>query len=93
MDLLLGKPKPAPERIAAVKAWVGELFGLSDGATILVTELACKEPGCPPLETVIAVLDGAGGQWKRSLHKAVSEVTREDVAAIGMLWSAHMAAD
>lgn len=93
MDLLSSKRKPAPERIAAVKVWVGELFGLSDSATVVVTELACREPGCPPLETVIAVLDGAGGQWKRSLHKGVSEVTREDIAAIGMLWSAHSAAD
>jgi hypothetical protein len=39
-----------------VKRWVRELFMPSDEATVMVTELHCSEPGCPPLETVIATL-------------------------------------
>lgn len=45
-----------------------------------VAELRCAEPGCPPVETVVAVLGAPGGsprQWK--IHKPMSEVTRGDV--------------
>jgi hypothetical protein len=42
-------------------------------------ELECREPGCPPLETVIAVMEAGKQtlQWK--LHKAIPDVSREDL--------------
>jgi hypothetical protein len=36
------------------------LWALSDDTTVMVTELECREPGCPPIETVVAVLEGPG---------------------------------
>lgn len=41
---------------AQVKRWAREHL-CDDDATLVVSELACTEPGCPPIETVIAVLD------------------------------------
>lgn len=73
---------PAAERTAEIKAWVGEAFSLPEEATVMVTELQCREPGCPPLETVIAILDGSGPPRQHKLHKATAEVSREDVAAL-----------
>lgn len=46
-------PRPsigARSNTANVKRWVRELFIVSDDATVMVTELRCSEPGCPPLE-------------------------------------------
>jgi hypothetical protein len=40
--------------LECVRAWVRRRFGLADDSTILVAEVACALPGCPPLETVIA---------------------------------------
>jgi hypothetical protein len=82
MDLFGGAPKPNTAKIGKVKEWVQERFTLAADAVVMVTELRCTEPGCPPLETVIAVLDGPGSKRQYKLHKGIADVTREDIAAI-----------
>jgi len=82
MDLFGSGPKPDTAKIGQVKAWVEERFTLAEDAVVMVTELRCTEEGCPPLETVIAVLDGPGSKRQYKLHKSVADVTREDIAAI-----------
>jgi hypothetical protein len=41
------------EDLARVRAWTRERFTLAADAAILVSEVACRVPGCPPLETVV----------------------------------------
>jgi hypothetical protein len=41
------------EALDRVRAWTRERFTLAEDAAILVSEVACKAPGCPPLETVV----------------------------------------
>jgi hypothetical protein len=55
------------------------VFGLEDGTPMTVAELRCTEPGCPPIETVIAILDSPGSPRQYKVHKPISEVTFEDV--------------
>ena len=46
-----------PEHVAAldrVRAWTRERFTLPADAAILVSEVSCALPGCPPRETVVA---------------------------------------
>lgn len=65
---------------ARVRALVRDVIDdlVEDGVRILVTELTCTEPGCPPTETVIALMHpGAPQQFK--IHKPLAEVTEEDV--------------
>jgi len=81
MDLFRSRP-PEAARVAEIKAWVVERFGLSGAETVMVTELRCSEPGCPPLETVIAVLASGSGNRQFKLHKSVAELTRADVAGL-----------
>lgn len=85
MDLFAAKPTPNADHVMRVKAWVAESMPLLPGSTVMVAELTCREPGCPPLETVIAVLGGAV-QRKETLHKALAQVTAEDVRAITARW-------
>jgi nitrate reductase delta subunit len=40
--------------LARVREWTRERFALAADAAILVSEVACSVPGCPPLETVVA---------------------------------------
>jgi hypothetical protein len=71
----------APARRAATRALkqlVHDLLGLEDEAVVMVTELQCAEPGCPPVETVIAVLR-VGARRELKLHKPIVEVTRADL--------------
>lgn len=84
MDLFGGGAKPSPARIAQVKSWVREQLHLDEEAVVMVTELRCSEPGCPPLETVIAVLDGPGQRRQQKLHKGVAEITVEDIASLSL---------
>jgi nitrate reductase delta subunit len=39
--------------IRQIKAWTRERFALSEDVAVMVAELACGMPGCPPLETVV----------------------------------------
>jgi hypothetical protein len=65
-----------------IKDWVRELLALGDDVTILVSELTCTEPGCPPMETVIAVFRGRDDTTKYTIHRPSAEVTRDDLAGL-----------
>ncbi len=65
-----------------VRGWVREILALPEEASVLVTELTCTEPGCPPVETVIAVLRGPGQNKQVKIHRPLAEITREDVVAV-----------
>lgn len=76
------RPRPGdPRRAATIKGWVREALALDEGATVMVTELRCSEPGCPPLETVIAVL-GQGATRRHKLPKGIAEIAMDDIAGI-----------
>jgi hypothetical protein len=46
---------------------------------LLVSELHCSEPGCPPLETMVAVLEGPGKRRQFKFHKPIAEITSDDI--------------
>jgi predicted transcriptional regulator len=74
-----------PIQVAAsrrVKAWAEALADLAEGDTVMVTELQCTEPGCPPVETVIAILRANAGPVQRKVHKPVREITEADVREV-----------
>ena len=76
------KRKSDLSRIAAIKGWVIEALRLSDATPLMVTELECAEEGCPPLETVIVILDTPGNPRQYKVFKPLAEVTTEDIAAL-----------
>lgn len=69
-------------QVVRVKGWVTDVLGLAENVTVMVTELRCTEPGCPELETVIAVLEP--GVPTRSFHifQPLDAVAEEDVLAM-----------
>jgi hypothetical protein len=82
VSLFQTKKAPSLERAAQIKEWVSRHFELPQSATVIVSELRCPEPGCPPLETVIALFHEDGRSTQRKLHKALAEVTETDVRAL-----------
>src|SRR5436189_5599457 len=40
--------------IERVRGWARERFALPEEAAVMVAQIACNMPGCPPLETVVA---------------------------------------
>lgn len=67
-----------------IKEWASRAFGLEDGTPMTVAELRCTEPGCPPVETVIAILGAPGSSRQYKVHKPMSEVTFEDVERLAL---------
>ena len=71
--------------LARVEAEVRQRLRLLATTTVLVTELACELPGCPPLETVIAFWLGEDEHDAEPLRhhykvfKPVQQVTEADL--------------
>jgi hypothetical protein len=65
--------------IERVQAWTRERFGLPEQATVMVTELACRRPGCPPLETVIAFWEADNQRRHFKVFKPTVDVVANDL--------------
>jgi nitrate reductase delta subunit len=78
--LRIGAFSEAPEQLQVVQTlrrWTRERFQLDPDAAVIVAELACTKPGCPPLETLIAFwINGQRHRFK--IFKAVGDVKRND---------------
>lgn len=72
------RPSANPEHIQQIKTWVSEILDLTSDASISISQLQCHEPGCPPIETVIAVMTQPTQTFK--IHAAADDVDRETVA-------------
>lgn len=65
--------------IRALKTVARSLFQASEDDGVVVTELQCTEPGCPPVETVVALLRAGCEPRQVKVHKAVVDVTEDDL--------------
>lgn len=80
-DGLFGAREQSAEQAQAlerVREWVRERFKLSAEAAILVSEVACNLPGCPPLETVVAFWENEQRHHFK-LFKKVEEVAYDNL--------------
>ena len=80
--MLLRSRKERPEHLDAidrVEAWTRERFKLPDDAAILVSEVACALPGCPPIETVVAFWTENDQRHHFKLFKPVTAVVADDL--------------
>jgi hypothetical protein len=82
MSLTLGNDRSDAAASARVRQWARELWQLGDEDSVLVTQLRCSEPGCPPLETVIVIAAAGQPTVQHKLHKPTAEVSREDLQAL-----------
>ncbi len=79
---MLRSLKKGPEHrhaLRRVKDWTRERFRLPDDAAILVTEIACAMPGCPPLETVVAFWTEGDRRHHFKVFKPAVDVVEEDL--------------
>ena len=62
-----------------VRVWARESLDLAADDTILVSEVACARPGCPPLETVVTFWTQAGERHWFKVFKPVAEIAFDDL--------------
>ncbi len=79
LGLFSRRPRPDPQAVARLKGWVAALMSLNDRDHIAIAELACHEPGCPDLETVVTVTLADRRRFVLRFPSAVADVTEADV--------------
>ncbi|MGE0644801.1 MAG: hypothetical protein AB7P24_14120 [Nitrospira sp.] len=89
MNLFGGKRMIPAEQADRIKAWARAVFHLNDETTVMVTELECREPGCPPIETVIALLKGSGNTQQYKIHKTADTIGLSDVEGLTVNGESH----
>ncbi len=61
-----------------VRDWTKARFKLTDEETLMVSEIACAVPGCPPIETHVVFWTAAGRNHFK-IFKPVAEVVEDDL--------------
>jgi hypothetical protein len=61
-----------------VRGWTRQRFGLADDETVMVSEIACQVPGCPPIETHL-VFWTAAGRHHFKIFKPLAAVSEGDL--------------
>jgi len=67
------------EALNRIRVWTRSRFTLPDAAAILVSEMACTLPGCPPLETHVLFLPPGGKRHHFKVFKPAVEVAVDDL--------------
>ena len=74
--------KTDPRQLVQVKSWVSQVFDLSEDVSVMITELQCTEEGCPPIETVIVIMETPGKSRQYKIHKPLAEVNQKDIVSL-----------
>jgi hypothetical protein len=61
-----------------VRDWTRARFALTDDETVMVSEVACSVPGCPPIETHL-VFWTALGRHHYKIFKPLADVIEDDL--------------
>ncbi|MGD0149171.1 MAG: hypothetical protein ABSB77_11345 [Xanthobacteraceae bacterium] len=78
---LMRSRKLSPGHDAAVdrvRDWTRTRFALTDDETVMVSEVACGVPGCPPIETHLVFWTPAGRHHFK-IFKPLADVVEDDL--------------
>ena len=78
---MLGFSKKSPGNSVAldrVRDWTRARFALAGDETVMVSEVACSVPGCPPIETHL-VFWTAAGRHHFKIFKPLADVVEDDL--------------
>jgi len=77
--------RKSPEHVRAVEAvqsWTRMRFDLPPEAPVLVSQLTCSNPGCPPLQTVVAFWTDTGERHHFKVLLPLEAVAENDIPAV-----------
>jgi hypothetical protein len=73
-------PRLDPEAVRRVKEWTRQGLGATPETAIVVNEIACNDPACPGVETVVLVMEPGRKTRAYKVQKPVDDVTEPDIA-------------
>jgi hypothetical protein len=71
----------AVDATARITAWTREILALGEDDVVSVSEIACGEPGCGGLETVILIMRKGEKTRGAKVKMGLAFITRADVEA------------
>jgi len=74
-----GPPRPDREAIARVKALVVGARPFPPDTAFTVNEIACTDPACPGIETVILIMEPGAKTRACKISKPLDEVMEQDI--------------
>lgn len=78
--------RPNLSAVRRIKRSLRTALALPEEALITVTQLACLEEACAPLETVIGLLRPDAPQLQHKVHKATDAVDADDLMEVCAAW-------
>ena len=79
---MFNKKKPNVELTRKLKIQISKKYQLPESTIISIAELACHEPGCPPIETIITARaeDGSMQNWR--VGKSIDKIEESDLSQL-----------
>ena len=86
--MLIGEKKKKPNlvRLQKIKQLLSKILDLPEASMITVNQLSCYEEGCPPVETVVALLQPGLTALQHKIHKPVDQLQVNDLVKICEDW-------
>ena len=86
--MLIGGPanRPSLDAVRRIKHALRHAIDLPEDAIITVTQLACLEEDCAPLETVFGLLQSDAPQLQHKCHKPTDTVDANDLLQVCESW-------
>ena len=81
-SLWRGRPRTDSEAAARVKAWTRAALGACADTAFAVNEIACTDPACPGIETVILVMEPGRKTRALKIAKPLDAVAEEDIRSV-----------
>ncbi|MGU3468533.1 hypothetical protein ACLBXO_27150 [Methylobacterium sp. C33D] len=67
---------------ARLKQELRTALGLADADALAVNEIACADPGCPDMETIVLVMRAGAPTRALRIRRPIDAVNSDDVAAL-----------
>ncbi len=71
---MFNKKKPNVENIR-----ISEKYNIPENSTLSIAELACHEPNCPPIETIITERNENGKVRNWRIAKPINDIQETDI--------------
>jgi hypothetical protein len=75
----LGRQVADGQAVRLIKSWAGTALASAADTVFAVNEIACTDPSCPGVETVILIMEPGQKTRACKIPKALDQVTEQDV--------------
>jgi hypothetical protein len=76
---MFNKKKPNVENIRNLKIIISEKYNIPENSILSIAELACHEPNCPPIETIITERNENGKVRNWRITKPINDIQETDI--------------